>query len=89
MEFTGILGWMMFGLIVGAIARLLMPGRQNLGCLLTMALGIVGSLVGGAIASAIWGAPEGFVHPSGWILSILGAMLLLFLFSRFGGSRSL
>ena len=82
MTIMGVLSWCLFGLIVGAVARLLLPGSQPIGWIMTIILGIAGSLLGGAIASAIWGAPEGFVHPSGWIMSIVGAFLLLFLFSK-------
>jgi uncharacterized membrane protein YeaQ/YmgE (transglycosylase-associated protein family) len=72
-----ILGWIVFGLIAGAIARLLMPGRQPLGLILTCVLGIVGSFVGGAIGNTFSGA--GFLDPapSGYLGSILGAFLIL------------
>jgi len=70
-----LLAWALFGLIIGAIARLLIPGRQAIGLLTTMLLGIVGSLVGGFIGWVLVGG-----HPfqaSGWILSILGAVIVL------------
>jgi uncharacterized membrane protein YeaQ/YmgE (transglycosylase-associated protein family) len=72
-----ILGWIVFGLIAGAIARLLMPGRQPLGLLLTIALGVGGSFVGGAIGNIWHGTPLRDPTPSGWIGSILGAVLIL------------
>ncbi len=72
-----ILGWIVFGLIAGAIARLLMPGRQPLGIILTCALGIVGSFVGGAIGNALHGGPLMVATSSGWLGSILGAVLIL------------
>ncbi len=83
MTITGVLTWIVFGIVIGAIARFLMPGRQEMSLLMTMALGIIGSFVGGAIASLFSPAPQGFVHPSGWIMSVLGALIVLFLYSRF------
>jgi uncharacterized membrane protein YeaQ/YmgE (transglycosylase-associated protein family) len=79
-EVMGILGWIVFGLIVGAIARFLMPGDQPMGCLLTMLLGIAGSFVGGYIGTMISGQPLELAEPSGWIGALLGALLLLFLY---------
>jgi uncharacterized membrane protein YeaQ/YmgE (transglycosylase-associated protein family) len=72
-----IISWAIFGLIVGAIARLLYPGRQAMGLLATMCLGIVGSLVGGFISWAIFGAPDGPFHGSGWIMSIVGGLIVV------------
>lgn len=74
---TAIISWCVFGLIVGAIARFLMPGVQRLGCLLTIVLGVVGSFVGGAISSFLFSGTAA-MQPAGWIASILGAMLTLF-----------
>lgn len=71
-----ILGWIVLGLIAGAIARLLVPGRQAMGLLATMALGIVGSFVGGFLASLIFGDRD-LWSPSGWIGSIIGAIIVL------------
>ncbi|HYV06222.1 MAG TPA: GlsB/YeaQ/YmgE family stress response membrane protein [Blastocatellia bacterium] len=76
------------GLIAGALARLIMPGKDPMGILWTIVLGIAGSFVGGFIADLIWrdsGGP-GF-HPGGLILSILGALLLLWIW-RMIRSRS-
>ena len=73
------IGWVWFlivGLVVGAIARFLMPGRDPMGILATMILGIVGSLIGGAISSFIWRQDTGF-HAGGFIMSLLGAILVL------------
>lgn len=78
-----ILVWCAFGLIAGAIARLLMPGRQAMGIGATMLLGIAGSLVGGFIAWLIWGGDP--LQGSGFIFSILGAIILLAIFMS--GSR--
>lgn len=70
-----ILGWMLFGLIVGAIARALYPGRQSIGLLGTMLLGIAGSFLGGFIAYWIIGGA--MFQASGWIGSIVGAVAII------------
>ncbi len=75
----GILAWIIFGFVVGLIARALMPGRQHMGFVMTTLLGIAGSLVGGFIASWISGNPPHEAHGAGFLGSILGALLLLFL----------
>jgi uncharacterized membrane protein YeaQ/YmgE (transglycosylase-associated protein family) len=74
----GILTWILFGLVIGIIAKLLMPGRDPGGFIVTILLGIAGALVGGFIGRAI-----GFYGPNqgaGWIISILGAIILLVLY---------
>jgi uncharacterized membrane protein YeaQ/YmgE (transglycosylase-associated protein family) len=74
----GVLGWMIFGLIVGAIAKLVMPGRDPGGILVTMALGIAGALVGGFLGRALgWYGPN---DGAGFFVSFLGAVLLLWLY---------
>jgi uncharacterized membrane protein YeaQ/YmgE (transglycosylase-associated protein family) len=82
-----ILGWALFGLIVGAIARLLVPGKQPMSWLMTALLGIVGSLVGGGISWLIWGNPEGTYSPGGWIMSIIGAILVVLIYARMTAGR--
>lgn len=79
MELIGtIIGWAVFGLIIGAIARLLYPGDQTMSIWMTMVLGIVGSLVGGFISWAIWGAPgDSAFQGAGWIMSIVGALIVV------------
>jgi uncharacterized membrane protein YeaQ/YmgE (transglycosylase-associated protein family) len=69
-----ILGWMVFGVIAGGVARLLVPGRQAMGMFATMLLGVVGSVVGGGITWLVTGDP---MQPAGWIMSILGAVIVL------------
>jgi uncharacterized membrane protein YeaQ/YmgE (transglycosylase-associated protein family) len=71
-----ILGWMLFGLIAGAIARLLFPGNNPMGWGMTMVLGVCGSLLGGGIAYLLHLGVNPY-EPGGWILSILGAIVLL------------
>lgn len=80
------LSWALCGLIVGLIARLLVPGRQPIGILRTMLLGIVGAFVGGLIYWAINrhpGEPFSFSGNAwqGWLFSILGAVLVLLLYT--------
>jgi uncharacterized membrane protein YeaQ/YmgE (transglycosylase-associated protein family) len=85
-----IIGWIISGLIIGAIARLLMPGRQQMGILMTIVLGIVGALLGGGIAYMIWGEPgEPFSAHAwpGYLLSIVGAMLVLWGVGQSGRTR--
>ena len=76
----GVIGWIIFGLVVGAIARLLMPGRQPMGFILTTLLGIAGAFVGGYIGTMLAGQPMEMTEPSGWIGAILGSLLLLFVY---------
>jgi uncharacterized membrane protein YeaQ/YmgE (transglycosylase-associated protein family) len=80
----GILSWIVFGLVVGIIAKLLMPGRDPGGFIVTILLGIAGALLGGFIGRAmgLYGPNE----QAGWIVSILGAIVLLVLY-RFVAPR--
>ena len=73
----GLIAFVIFGLIVGFLARAIMPGRQSMGILATIMLGVAGSFVGGLIGSAISGRPVTDLHPGGLIGSILGALLIL------------
>jgi len=72
-----IIGWIIAGAVIGGIARLLMPGEQNLGCLMTIVLGIIGSFVGGFIASLVMDQEIRIDQPAGWIMSIIGAIIIL------------
>ena len=78
--------WMLIvGLVVGAIARWLMPGVENMGWLVTAILGIGGSFVGGFIARLFSKPADGaIVHPAGIVLSVIGAMILLFVAHKLG-----
>lgn len=82
----GILGWIVFGLIAGAIAKLIMPGKDPGGIIVTILLGIAGALLGGFIGQAL-----GFYGPgesAGWIMAILGAILLLAIYRMAFGRRT-
>ena len=76
--------WMFIvGIVVGAIARLIMPGAQHMGIIMTGVLGIVGSFVGGFIARLFTKPPEGApIHPAGIIMSIIGAVIVLFIWDK-------
>ena len=73
--------WMLIvGLIVGALARLLVPGQEHLGFLMTSLVGVMGSFVGGFIGSVVSEPAEGSVfHPAGFVLSVIGAIIVLVL----------
>jgi len=74
--------WVVFGLVVGLIARFLVPGKQPMHWMLTVVLGILGSFVGGGISWLLFGGVNGAVNPSGWVMSILGAIVLVLVYSR-------
>ena len=75
-----VLGWMLFGLIVGVIAKLVMPGRDPGGIFVTMLIGIVGAVLGGFIGRAIgWYQPG---EPAGFLVATLGAIILLFIYRK-------
>ena len=72
------LGWIVFGLFVGIIAKLLMPGRDPGGCIVTVILGIVGALVAGWIGHAIgWYGPN---EGAGFVAAVVGAFLILLVY---------
>jgi uncharacterized membrane protein YeaQ/YmgE (transglycosylase-associated protein family) len=73
----GVLGWILFGLIVGAVAKLVMPGRDPGGIIVTMALGIAGALIGGFLGRSLGVWSE---RGAGHLMSVVGAVLLLFIY---------
>lgn len=75
-----ILGWIIFGLIVGVIAKLVMPGKDPGGLIVTILLGIVGALVGGFIGRALGFYQPG--QPAGYLMAIVGAILILFIYRK-------
>jgi uncharacterized membrane protein YeaQ/YmgE (transglycosylase-associated protein family) len=81
-----LLAFIVFGLIVGLIARALMPGRQSMGLIGTALLGMAGSFIGGFLGSLIHGGGMLELHTTGIIGSILGALVILFLTSM--GARN-
>lgn len=83
----GIIGTLIVGLIVGALARFVMPGEQKMGWILTILLGVGGSMAAGFIGQALGWYQAG--QGAGWIASVLGAVLLLFVVQKVqGGSAS-
>jgi uncharacterized membrane protein YeaQ/YmgE (transglycosylase-associated protein family) len=85
-----ILTMIVVGLLAGALARLLVPGKQSMSILTTLALGVVGSFVGGFLGYLIFhnDASEGFFQPSGLIGSVIGAVIVLLIWTRVGGRSS-
>jgi uncharacterized membrane protein YeaQ/YmgE (transglycosylase-associated protein family) len=81
----GILGWIVFGIVVGAVAKLLMPGKDPGGILITMLLGIVGAVLGGWLGRSMgmYGAND----PAGFLMSLVGAVVLLFVYRMATGRR--
>jgi uncharacterized membrane protein YeaQ/YmgE (transglycosylase-associated protein family) len=81
-----VLGWIVFGFVIGLIARTIMPGAQPMGFILTAVLGIAGSFVGGWLGTFLSGAggqPD-LHQAAGWIGSIIGALILLFGYGMIG-----
>ena len=75
---AGIIGIIIFGAVVGALARLLLPGKQGIGMIATIVIGIVGALIGNYIGEAI--SPDGTMH---WILAVIVAIALLMAYVGF------
>jgi uncharacterized membrane protein YeaQ/YmgE (transglycosylase-associated protein family) len=85
MEQYGILGWIVVGGIAGAIAKLLMPGRDPGGCIITVLLGIAGAVVAGWLGQAVGWYKMG--EGAGFIAAIVGAFLLLGIYRLVAGRR--
>jgi uncharacterized membrane protein YeaQ/YmgE (transglycosylase-associated protein family) len=81
----GILGWILFGLVVGAVAKLVMPGRDPGGIIITMLLGIAGAVLGGFVGRSLGWYQEG--EAAGFLMSFIGAVVLLALYRMFTGRR--
>ena len=82
-----ILGWILFGLVVGVVGKLLMPGRDPGGFVLTILLGIAGALIGGGFV----GQSLGFYQPGeppGFVMAVIGSIILLLLYRMFVGRRA-
>jgi len=82
----GVLGWIIFGVIVGAIAKLLMPGRDPGGFIVTMLLGIAGAVTGGFLGRVLgWYGPN---DGAGFFMSLIGAVLLLWIYRMMVSRRT-
>lgn len=85
----GIISWIIFGLIAGGIAKLLMPGKDPGGCIITMLIGIAGAVIGGWIGHALWGSTgvTGF-DLSSFGVAVLGSVVLLLIYRMLVGRRT-
>ena len=82
----GIIGWIILGLIAGAIAKAILPGRQGGGWIVTLILGVVGAILGGWLGSAIFGVGiNEFWSLSTWLLAIGGAIIVLLIWGLITG----
>ena len=84
----GIISWIVLGLIAGALAKLIMPGRDPGGIIVTILIGIAGALVGGFVFSLFGGAGVSGLDLGSIIVAVVGALVLLFLYRMFVGRRS-
>jgi uncharacterized membrane protein YeaQ/YmgE (transglycosylase-associated protein family) len=80
-----VIGWILFGLVVGIVGKLLMPGRDPGGFILTILLGVAGALLGGFVGQALGFYREG--EPAGFLMAVLGSILLLLIYRMFVGRR--
>jgi uncharacterized membrane protein YeaQ/YmgE (transglycosylase-associated protein family) len=84
--FWTIIGWVVFGLIAGLIARAVVPGKDDIGMLMTIVLGVIGSVVGGWVLGFFTVGFRGF-QPAGWIGSIIGAIVVLVIYNKITGRK--
>ncbi len=84
--FLTILGWIVFGLIAGFLARAIVPGKDDIGLLMTIVLGVVGSAVGGFLFGLFTVGLRGF-QPAGWIGSVVGAVIVLVIYNKVTGRK--
>jgi uncharacterized membrane protein YeaQ/YmgE (transglycosylase-associated protein family) len=80
-----IIGWIFFGLVVGIVGKLLMPGRDPGGFILTILLGIAGALLGGFLGRALGLYGEG--EPAGFLMAVVGSIVLLLIYRFIAGRR--
>jgi uncharacterized membrane protein YeaQ/YmgE (transglycosylase-associated protein family) len=85
---VGIVSWVLFGLLAGFVARVLTPGRHKIGCLPTLAVGLVGALLGGLIGNVVLGHKVHFGWDLGpFLLAVVGAVVLLLALESLAGRR--
>ena len=83
MGMFSIIGVIIVGFLVGILARWFYPGVVEMGIIMTTILGIAGSFLGGLLGGILFKSPDGNFHPAGWVLSIIGAMLLIWAYLSF------
>ncbi len=71
------ISWCIFGLIAGTVAKILVPGRDPMGCFATIALGVIGSITGGFLGSVLFGGSLNEIRPAGLIMSVIGGIVVL------------
>ncbi|RRO19980.1 GlsB/YeaQ/YmgE family stress response membrane protein [Saccharopolyspora rhizosphaerae] len=84
--FLTILGWIVFGLIAGFLARAIVPGKDDIGLLMTIVVGVAGSVVGGFVVGLLTVGLRGF-QPAGWIGSVVGAVIVLVVYNKLTGRK--
>lgn len=85
----GFLGFLLLGLIAGAIAKLILPGKQGGGWFITLLLGVVGALLGGWLGSVLFNAPlEEFFSLQTWLFAIGGSLIVLLIYGFFVGRKA-
>jgi uncharacterized membrane protein YeaQ/YmgE (transglycosylase-associated protein family) len=85
---VGIVSWLLFGLLAGLVARVVTPGRHTIGCLPTLAVGLVGALLGGLIGNVVLGHKVHFGWDLGpFLLAVVGAVALLLALEALAGRR--
>jgi uncharacterized membrane protein YeaQ/YmgE (transglycosylase-associated protein family) len=77
MDLINLLSWLLFGLIVGAVARVIVPSPHPIGCAGTIAVGVLGSFLGGYLASLLSGSPSGGFRPANFLGAVLGGIIVL------------
>ncbi len=89
MELTipGIIGTIIFGAVIGALARLVLPGKQNISVIMTIVIGVVGALIGYFVWGALGGGETGGIDWIRWIISIIAAAVLVTLYISMTGRR--
>jgi uncharacterized membrane protein YeaQ/YmgE (transglycosylase-associated protein family) len=81
-----VIGWILFGLVVGVIGKLVMPGRDPGGFILTIVLGIAGALLGGFVGRSLGMYGEG--EPAGFVMAVIGSIVLLVIYRLVAGRRA-
>ena len=83
MGIMSIIGIIVVGFVVGLLARFFYPGAVDMSIIMTTVLGIAGSFLGGLLSGILFKSPDGNFHPAGWVMSIVGAVLLLWVYLNF------